>query len=215
MRSKPLIATAPSAKTDERITELHLWAVHEGLRRTPTATLFEDFCRRLVAAGVPVWRAFAGLRTLHPQWAGYTYTWWRDRNEVDPTRRERGEVYEQDLRDSPYAYLRDVAAGRDLPLRLRRRLTGSEPQRDFPFLEELANSGATDYVAELIPVGMVTEAFSATTPAVVFMPVWLNVGRSKVFKPSCGMPMCAISLHSLTRRRGQFLLKCSTIYSRR
>src|SRR5262249_32509460 len=79
MRSKPLIVT--SVKTDERITELHLWAVHEGLRRTPTATLFEDFCRRLVAAGVPVWRAFAGLRTLHPQWAGYTYTWWRDRNE--------------------------------------------------------------------------------------------------------------------------------------
>src|SRR5215469_3501589 len=158
MRSRPLIATAPPAKTDGRITELHLWAVHEGLRRTPTATLFEDFCRRLLAAGVPVWRAFAGLRTLHPQWAGYTYTWWRDRNEVDPTRRERGEVYERDIRDSPFAYLRDVADERDLPLRLRRRLTGVA-QRDFPFLEELANSGATDYVAELIPVGMVTEAF--------------------------------------------------------
>jgi adenylate cyclase len=42
---------------------------------------------------------------------------------------------------------------------LRRRLTGREAQCDFPFLEELANSGATDYVAELIPVGMVTEAF--------------------------------------------------------
>jgi len=159
MCSKPRIATAPSLKTDELINELHLWAVHEGLGRTPTATLFGDFCRRLVAAGVPLWRAFAGMRTLHPQWAGYTYTWWRDRDEVNPAQRERGEVYERDIRDSPYAYLRDVAAGRDLPLRLRRRLTGSESQRDFPFLEELANSGATDYVAELIPVGMVTEAF--------------------------------------------------------
>jgi hypothetical protein len=49
-----------------------------------------------------------------------------------------------------YAHLRDVAAGSGLPQRLRRRLTGSEAQRDFPFLEELANSGATDYVAELI-----------------------------------------------------------------
>jgi len=159
MCSKPRIATAPSLKTDELINELHLWAVHEGLGRTPTAKLFGDFCRRLVAAGVPLWRAFAGMRTLHPQWAGYTYTWWRDRDEVNPAQRERGEVYERDIRDSPYAYLRDVAAGRDLPLRLRRRLTGSESQRDFPFLEELANSGATDYVAELIPVGMVTEAF--------------------------------------------------------
>src|SRR6516162_8325096 len=57
MCSKPRIATAPSLKTDELINELHLWAVHEGLGRTPTATLFGDFCRRLVAAGVPLWRA--------------------------------------------------------------------------------------------------------------------------------------------------------------
>jgi adenylate cyclase len=160
MRAGSPIATAPSVRIDRRITELHLWAVHEGLRRAPTAMLFEDFCQRLVAARVPLWRAFAGMRTLHPQWAGYTYTWWRDRNVVNPERRQRGEVYEQDLRDSPYAYLRDNAMGRDLPLRLRRRLTGSEAQLDFPVLAELADSGATDYVAELIPVGMVTEAFA-------------------------------------------------------
>jgi adenylate cyclase len=160
MRAESPIATALSVKIDRRITELHLWAVRQGLRRAPTAMLFEDFCQRLVAAGVPVWRAFAGMRTLHPQWAGYTYTWWRDRNVVNPERRQRGEGYDQDLRDSPYAYLRDIATGRDLPLRLRRRLTGSEAQLDFPVLAELANSGATDYVAELIPVGMVTEAFA-------------------------------------------------------
>jgi adenylate cyclase len=160
MHAESPIETATSVQTDGRITNLNLWAVREGLRRAPTAMLFEDFCRRLVAVGVPLWRAFAGMRTLHPQWAGYTYTWWRDRNEVNPARRERGEVYERDIRDSPYAYLRDVAAGRDLPLRLRRRLTGNEAQCDFPVLEELANSGATDYVADLIPVGMVTEAFS-------------------------------------------------------
>jgi adenylate cyclase len=159
MRPEPPIEkTAPSVEIDGRITSLHLWAVREGLRRAPTAMLFENFCQRLVAAGVPLWRAFVGMRTLHPQWAGYTYTWWRDRN-INPARRERGEVYEQDLRDSPYAYLRDVAAGRDQPMRLRCRLTGKNAQRDFPVLEELVNAGATDYVAELIPVGMVTEAF--------------------------------------------------------
>ena len=159
MRPEPPIEkTAPSVETDGRITSLHLWAVREGLRRAPTAMLFEDFCQRLVAAGVPLWRAFVGMRTLHPQWAGYTYTWWRDRN-INPARRERGEVYEQDLRDSPYAYLRDVAAGRVQPMRLRYRLTGNDAQRDFPVLEELVHAGATDYVAELIPVGMVTEAF--------------------------------------------------------
>jgi hypothetical protein len=75
MRAQSLIETASSVETNRRITELHLWAVHEGLRGAP-----------------PLWRAFAGMRTLHPQWAGYTYTWWRDRNGVNPGRRQRGEV---------------------------------------------------------------------------------------------------------------------------
>ena len=82
--------TFSSSTTNGGITELQLWAVREGLRRAPAAPLFEDFCRRLIASGVPLWRAFAGMRTLHPQWAGYTYTWLRDRDAVQPTRRERG-----------------------------------------------------------------------------------------------------------------------------
>ena len=27
------------------------------------------------SAGVPLWRAFAGMRRLHPQWGGYGFTW--------------------------------------------------------------------------------------------------------------------------------------------
>ena len=110
MRFQSPVATTPPVTPDGRITELHLWAVREGLRRAPAAAVFEDFCRRLAAAGVPLWRAFVGMRTLHPQWAGYTYTWWRDRDVVHPSPRERGEAYDQDLRDSPYTYLRDAAS---------------------------------------------------------------------------------------------------------
>jgi hypothetical protein len=47
----------------------------------------------------------------------------------------------------------------EMPLRLRRRLIGNTVQRDFPIVEQLAIAGATDYIAELIPVGMVSEAF--------------------------------------------------------
>jgi hypothetical protein len=71
------------------------------------------------------------MRTLHPQWAGYTYTWWRDHDVVQPERRERGKTYDQDLRDSPYWHLRDAATGPDMPLRLGRRLIGDGAQRDF------------------------------------------------------------------------------------
>ncbi len=159
MRFQSPVATTPPVTPDGRITELHLWAVREGLRRAPAAAVFEDFCRRLAAAGVPLWRAFVGMRTLHPQWAGYTYTWWRDRDVVDPSPREHGEAYDQDLRESPYTYLRDTALGGGVPQRLRRRLAGGGARHDFAVLEQLAIAGGTDYLAELIPVGMATEAF--------------------------------------------------------
>jgi adenylate cyclase len=57
-----------------KIIDLHIWAVSEGLRWTEAASLFDGFCQRLVGARVPLWRAFAGMPTLHPQWGGYGYT---------------------------------------------------------------------------------------------------------------------------------------------
>jgi hypothetical protein len=51
-----------------KIIELHVWAVNEGLRGTEAAQLFDGLCQSLLDAGVPLWRAFAGMRTLHPQW---------------------------------------------------------------------------------------------------------------------------------------------------
>jgi hypothetical protein len=51
-----------------RIVNIHVWAVREGLRETEPAKLFMGLYQQLGDAGVPVWRAFAGTRTLHPQW---------------------------------------------------------------------------------------------------------------------------------------------------
>jgi hypothetical protein len=65
-----LITTEAETSTKRYIEDLHHWAVREGLCGTPSSVLFEAFCRRLVAAGLPLWRAFAGMRTLHPQWGG-------------------------------------------------------------------------------------------------------------------------------------------------
>ena len=37
-------------------------------------------CRRVVEAGIPLWRAFCGIRTLHPQIAASAYVWRARRN---------------------------------------------------------------------------------------------------------------------------------------
>jgi adenylate cyclase len=140
-----------------QIIELHVWAVGQGLRGTAAAELFEGLCERLVMAGVPLWRAFAGMRTLHPQWGGYGYTWWRDLHAVQPEQFERGDEYEEDILNSPFAHLIQLAEasrGEGDPWRhLRRRLAGPEAQLDFPILEKLAAAGASDYFAEVVRFG--------------------------------------------------------------
>ena len=145
-----------NALAGRRIVDIHIWAVREGLRGTKPAMLFMGLCQRLVDAGVPVWRAFAGARTLHPQWAGYSYTWWRDGGGVEPTQFPRGDHYEQIVADSVFGYLRRKSAvASDKPsISLRRRLAGPEAQFDFPVLAELAAHGATDYIAELVGPGI-------------------------------------------------------------
>jgi len=141
----------------QKIIELHVWAVGEGLRGADSATLFDGLCQRLVGAGVPLWRAFAGMRTLHPQWAGYGYIWWRHLNAIQPRQFERGDKYEQDILNSPIGYLireAEASAGGGDPWRnLRRRLAGPEAQIDLPTLDQLAAAGATDYFAEIVRFG--------------------------------------------------------------
>src|SRR5580704_1910981 len=122
-----------------KIIELHVWAVGEGLRGTEVAPLFDALCQRLVIAGVPLRRAFAGMRTLHPQWGGYAYTWWRDSGIERPAQFARGNRYEQNVQASVFGHLRRQADERGKEsrplLHLRRRLVGSEALLDFPPLE--------------------------------------------------------------------------------
>src|ERR1700730_16713738 len=166
MPDTPPLSPMPPLSFDgplgQKIIELHVWAVGEGLRGADAAALFDGLCRRLVSAGVPLWRAFAGMRTLHPQWGGYGYIWWRDLNAIQPRQFERGDEYEQDILNSPIGHLIRLGETRlasasaepaDPWLHLRRRLTGAEAQLDFPLLQELADAGATDYFAEVVRFG--------------------------------------------------------------
>src|SRR5438445_1727358 len=115
-----------------QIVDLYVWAVRQGLLGAAAEELFAGFCQRLIEAGVPLWRGYAAMRTLHPQWGGYGYTWWRDLDVVQPEQYERGNEYEQDVLDSPFTHLIEQAESsrgeRDPWGHLRRRLTGPEAQ---------------------------------------------------------------------------------------
>ena len=145
------------APLGRRIVELHIWAVRQGLLGIGAAELFDGFCRRIIAAGIPLWRGYTAMETLHPQWGGYGYTWRRDLNAIEPGHFERTTYRGPVWFDSPFAYLvkqRNAPVEERRPWRhLRRRLAGPEAQLDFLILKELADGGATDYFAEIVGFG--------------------------------------------------------------
>jgi adenylate cyclase len=137
-----------------RIVDVHVWAVRRGLRGADAASLFDGFCQRLVETGVPLWRAFAGMRTLHPQWGGYSYTWRRDLNALAHDRYERNDMGRPEWLGSPFNYLiEQTQPSGDGMSFLRRRLIGADAQFDFPVLKDFAAAGATDYFAQFVRFG--------------------------------------------------------------
>ena len=149
---RPISFDAPLGR---RIIELHVWAVRQGLLGAAAEELFAGLCRRLADAGVPLWRTFAAMRTLHPQWGGYGYSWQREEDAIELLQfgRRDGPAW----LESPFAHLLRQANARtgvqEPWLHLRRHLIGPDAQLDFPVLEELAAEGGSDYFAEIVGFG--------------------------------------------------------------
>ncbi len=137
----------------QKIVDIHIWAVREGLRGAGAPELFDGYCQRLVAHGTALWRGHSAMETLHPQWNGYGVTWRRDLNAIAP------ESYPHRMDDEPiwiaspfFALIERARAGDDNPT-LRRRLAAGPSERDFPALEEFYAEGGTDYAAFLFVFG--------------------------------------------------------------
>jgi adenylate cyclase len=136
-----------------RIIETHIWAVREGLRGASAYDLFDGYCQRLVIHGVPLWRAYVAMETLHPQWSGYGFTWRRDLNAIHPEQYARSDVAGQEWLESPmYHLICRARAGEDNP-QIRRRVEAGPEQRDFPALVKFHAEGATDYFGQLFTFG--------------------------------------------------------------
>jgi adenylate cyclase len=164
---RPISFDAPLGR---RIVDLYVWAVRQGLSGTAAEELFAGFCRRLADAGVPLWRGFAAMRTLHPQWGGYGYSWQREEDAIELQQfgRTDGPAWFQ----SPFAYLfqrsRTRVGASEPWLHLRRRLIGPDAQLDFPVLERFAAEGGSDYFAEIVRFGAEDDLSHGTGAAYSF-----------------------------------------------
>jgi adenylate cyclase len=102
---------------------------------------FDEFAWRMLAAGFPLLRATLQLRTLHPQYLGANFVWWRTtgRTVLRLVTHEVQDMYGHE--DNPVR--RVLVAGETV----RRRLDVADHALDFPILLDLKAEGATDYFA--------------------------------------------------------------------
>jgi adenylate cyclase len=102
---------------------------------------FDEFAWRMLAAGFPLLRATFHLRTLHPQYLGATFVWWRTTGQTVLTfvTHEAQDLFGHE--DNP---VRRVLVGGET---LRRRVDVADAELDFPVLRDLKAVGATDYFA--------------------------------------------------------------------
>jgi len=127
------------------------WLVKMGLRGATQTALLQGFCERLVTAGIPLQRAHARQRALHPVFGAVGFDWLRDGGRA--TREDYARVSEPHERwlKSPIYYMLQTGMSE-----LRERLLDQiEPSR-FPDLEEFRAQGATDYFASAMFFGSAT-----------------------------------------------------------
>ena len=131
------IARAPSAAANPLLP----WLLHEAPSAPSARDLVEQFARAMLAAGIPVWRLWLSVRTLHPQLIGTGFIWEDNGKGVQQNALSREMLTDPRYLDSPVKAIFEGAGG------FRRRLDVPNPHLDFPILRDLHAQGATDYVA--------------------------------------------------------------------
>ena len=108
--------------------------------RLPQEVLLE-FCHRVRARGISIYRAAVYVRTLHPNVLGRSFIWHEDKDAV-----EVGEAAYELLESDQFlkSPIRVVFVEQ---VEVRRRLADPACPRDFPILDDLLKEGGTDFLA--------------------------------------------------------------------
>jgi adenylate cyclase len=135
------VAERPDHDTIENIIE---WLIGDARQIGSFARTIDELSWRLVAAGIPLLRVNLRGGTLHPQFLGSVYIWWRT------SARTQEIMITHEVADLVPPAQNPVirVGGGEI---LRRSLEAPEAQLDFSILHDLKALGGTDYFA--LPVG--------------------------------------------------------------
>lgn len=117
------------------------WLLREAWSISDPAELTREIAHHLSAAGVAVWRLNVLIWSLHPQTAGISYVWQRDRDAVKTSESSYESLETPEFIDSPLRFVAQGLGG------VRQPLDDRPAEFRFPIMDDLRAAGATDYVA--------------------------------------------------------------------
>jgi adenylate cyclase len=123
------------------LVPLHAWLIEAGTSDVAAETLFEGFCGRLAAAGVPIARGFLSIAGLHPLRRAHSLTW-NDGRIVDVTDFGHATMATAVWQTSPFRHMLETKTRR-----LHRRLAGDDAVLDFDVLREFRDAGMSEWLA--------------------------------------------------------------------
>jgi adenylate cyclase len=154
---------------------LRRWLANQALLAAPVADVAAGFADRLLAAGIPLWRAHLSATTLDPELESLGFTWTRrggrQREEFGHGSFElisRGSpIYDAVVEARARAAKPGSAEREDIVLMTRHRLAEGEGVERYPVLAEFREEGATDYLVFVIPFSTDGLLHTVRTGAVV------------------------------------------------
>ena len=116
------------------------WLIGPARRIASGTRALDEFAWRLLATGLPLLRVTLHTSTLHPQFLGANFIWFRTTGQA--TLSMVAHELAQRFRDHDNPVRRVVLGGETL----RRRIDVADALLDFPILHDLKTQGATDYL---------------------------------------------------------------------
>ena len=142
--SKLAVAEAPALAPQQDLwspSPVIQWLILDGWRIESIPDLLQALALRLCDDGVPLWRLFCLVPTLHPLYIGSGHRWKRGEDEVFQGYGEHSARKSPAFMDNPMKLImNDGFAG------VRRRIPDNYTPGEFPLVDELKEQGATDYV---------------------------------------------------------------------
>ncbi|MDE3177748.1 MAG: adenylate/guanylate cyclase domain-containing protein [Pseudomonadota bacterium] len=116
------------------------WLRGAARREVSFAKVIDEYSWRLTAAGISLLRVGVNTSTLHPQFIGATYHWWKDEAET------RKIMIKHEVLDIVPTSDNPVVQARNEGRTIRRRLEGDGADFDLSILADLKARGGTDYL---------------------------------------------------------------------